>query len=88
MGVVAEALKSSWKDLDEARLRDYAARIGNAAVGKRLGFLMEALGHGDTQALRESVRITAGFPRLDPTLPAKGVHNRRWGLLINAKVKG
>jgi predicted transcriptional regulator of viral defense system len=87
MGIVAGAIRSSWRSLDEPRLRDYATRIGNAAVGKRLGFLMEALSIGDVEALRKSIRVTAGFPRLDPTLPARGTYNRRWGLLINARVK-
>ena len=55
-------------------------------MAKRLGFLMEALGVGDAEALREAVTLGAGYSRLDPTLPAKGIHNRRWGLLVNATV--
>jgi predicted transcriptional regulator of viral defense system len=66
--------------------RDYAARIGNSAAAKRLGFLMESFGLGDAEALRASAKPAAGYPRLDPTLPARGKYNRRWGLLINVKV--
>jgi predicted transcriptional regulator of viral defense system len=47
---------------------------------------MESLGLGDAEALRASAKLAAGYPRLDPTLPAQGKHNRRWGLLINVKV--
>jgi predicted transcriptional regulator of viral defense system len=86
IGPVAAALRASWDQLDEARLRDYVARIGNSAVAKRLGFLMEALGVGDAAALRRAVTLGAGYSCLDPTLPAKGAHNRRWGLLVNARV--
>ena len=85
IGVVAAALRSHWKEVDELRLRDYAARIGNSAAAKRLGFLMETLGVGDAEALRALVKPASGYPRLDPTLPARGKYNRRWGLLINSK---
>lgn len=84
--MVAPALRSHWDRLDEARLRDYASRIGNSAVAKRLGFLMETLGLGDAEALRKAVTFGTGFPRLDPALPPHGIHNRRWGLLLNTQV--
>ena len=41
---VAKGLSIGWTQLDESKLRKYAAKIGNSAVAKRLGFLMEALG--------------------------------------------
>jgi len=86
VGVVAKAIKDSWDGLDERRLREYSERIGNTAVAKRLGYLMESQGIGDAEALRKSVRLAKGFSRLDPTLPDDGTYNRRWGLLINARV--
>lgn len=85
-GIVASALRASWNQLDEARLRRYVVRIGNSAVAKRLGFLMETLGLGDPEALRKVARLAPGYSRLDPTLPPMGEHNRRWGLLVNAKI--
>jgi len=84
---IAKALKVSWKKLDEKKLRKYAAKIGNSAVAKRLGFLMEGLGLGDVEALRVSLPRAAGFSPLDPTMPKKGKYNRRWGLLVNAEIK-
>lgn len=86
IGIVAAALRSHWGELDDSRLREYAIRIGNSAAAKRLGFCMEAFGLGDTDAFRTSVKPAAGYPRLDPTLPAQGKYNRRWGLIINVKV--
>lgn len=85
---VAKALTSSWKSLNEEKLRKYAVKIGNSAVAKRLGFLMEALGLGNIDALRKVALLAPGFSPLDPTLPRRGKYNRRWGLLINAEVKG
>jgi len=86
VGEVAKALTKVRNELDEAKLCDYAAKIGNSAVTKRLGFLMETLGVGNPEALRKTSSLASGFSPLDPTLPRQGKHNRRWNLLINAKV--
>lgn len=85
---VAKAISTSWKSFDEVKLRKYAAKIGNSAVAKRLGFLMETLGLGNVEALRKAVPPALGFSLLDPTLPKQGKYNRRWGLLINSEIKG
>jgi predicted transcriptional regulator of viral defense system len=84
---IAKALMVSWKVLNEEKLRRYAAQIGNSAVAKRLGFLMETLGLGDVEALRKEAPLAPGFSPLDPTLPKRGKYNRRWGLLINAEMR-
>lgn len=86
VGEIAKALKQAWEELDEAKLREYAAKVGNSAVAKRLGYLMEALGLGDPEALRKAISLAPGFSPLDPTLPKRGKHNRRWGLIVNVEV--
>jgi predicted transcriptional regulator of viral defense system len=86
VGEIAKALSQSWKELSEDRLREYAVKIGNTAAGKRLGFLMEALRLGNPESLRKAFSLAPGFSPLDPTLPRKGKHSRRWGLLLNAEV--
>jgi predicted transcriptional regulator of viral defense system len=47
---------------------------------------METLGLGNAEAVRMAVTFGTGYPRLDPALPARGTHNRRWGLLLNVQV--
>jgi predicted transcriptional regulator of viral defense system len=84
---IAKALTGSWKMLDEKKLRKYAAKIGNSAVAKRLGFMMETLGLGDVDAFRTEVRRATGFSALDPTMTKHGKYNRRWGLLVNAEIQ-
>ncbi|RPI78622.1 MAG: hypothetical protein EHM45_05930 [Desulfobacteraceae bacterium] len=86
IGTVTQALSASWSKIDAKKLHDYAVRIGISAVVKRLGFLLETLAIGDSEQLYGSTTLSSGYPRLDPTLPGQGTHNRRWGLLINAKV--
>jgi len=84
---IAKALSTTWTQLDESKLRKYAVKIGNSAVAKRLGFLMETLGLGNVEALRKVVTLAPGFSPLDPTLPRHGKYNRRWGLLVNTEIK-
>lgn len=84
---ISKALTTVWAQLDEAKLRKYAAKIGNSAVAKRLGFLMETLGIGDVEKLRKAVTLAPGFSPLDPTMPRNGKYNRRWGLLVNMEIK-
>jgi predicted transcriptional regulator of viral defense system len=84
---IGKALSTAWAQLNEAKLREYAAKIGNSAVAKRLGFLMETLGLGDVEKLRKAAILAPGFSPLDPTLPRHGKYNRRWGLLINTEIK-
>jgi len=83
---IAKALSTAWTQLDEKKLRKYASKIGNSAVAKRLGFLMEALGLGDIEKLRKAVALAPGFSSLDPTMPRNGKYNRRWGLLVNTEI--
>ena len=74
VGEIAKELAQSWRELNEEKLREYAVKISNTAVGKRLGFLMEALGLGNPETLRSTLSLRAGFSPLDPTLPRKGKH--------------
>jgi len=87
LGEITKALTVSWKMLDEKKLREYAAKIGNSAAAKRLGFMMETLGLGDVEALRIATTRAPGFSTLDPTMPKHGKYNRRWGLLVNAEIQ-
>jgi predicted transcriptional regulator of viral defense system len=84
VGLVADALRDSWEQLNEKKLIEYTSAIGNAAVAKRLGYLMEKLGKGNAEALQPLALRGAGYAKLDPTLPARGKHIRRWRLLLNA----
>ncbi len=84
---IAKALKTSWKALDEKKLKRYTAKIGNSAVAKHLGFMMEMLGLGDIEEFRTAIPFAPGFSPLDPTMPKRGKYNRRWGLLVNTEIQ-
>jgi predicted transcriptional regulator of viral defense system len=66
-------------------LLDYAERVGNGAVYKRLGYLVERLGIDAPELVAVcQARLTTGYALLDPTMPATGRLQRRWRLRINS----
>ena len=86
-GGITEVAKGLWMKrdaLDIKRLIDYAKRLGNGAVVRRLGFLLEHYALADTRAqLRLQRLLTATYQRFDPLLPAEGPFVSRWKLQLN-----
>jgi predicted transcriptional regulator of viral defense system len=73
-------LKSEKRDL--TRLINYAERLGNGAVFKRLGFLLEQLSREEQEVMAACrVRLTTGNARLDPAVPADKLVSR-WRLWV------
>jgi predicted transcriptional regulator of viral defense system len=73
-------LASEEKNLD--RLLEYAEHLGNGAVFKRLGFLLETNASQDVAAIaRCQEKLTMGYTRLDPGLPAEALL-KRWRLWV------
>lgn len=69
-------------------LVDYADRLGNRTVFKRLGYLVETL-EIDAIDLIETCRArrSAGLAKLDPSIHGGGRITKRWGLRINAQIQ-
>lgn len=89
-GGIIEAAKGLWEgreNLDLEKISNYAERIGNAAIFKRLGFLSGLLEipWGKSYLEKWERKISKGYPLLDPTLPKKGKYNSKWMLQINIK---
>lgn len=80
--VVSEYFASSHRD-DELVVR-HGDRLGNRAVFKRLGYVIETLGI-DAPGLLEGCfrRRSAGTNTLDPSVKAGGRTVSRWGLRVN-----
>jgi predicted transcriptional regulator of viral defense system len=76
-------LSSKNKDLE--LLISYADRLGNGAVFKRLGFVLELVSPEDKTALLECrKRLTTGNAKLDPTMPANSLITR-WRIWVSEK---
>jgi len=57
--------------------------MGNKAILKRLGYISEQLGLGLEEKIQLSDKDRKNFSLLDPTMPARGKFNYKWGLLGN-----
>lgn len=72
---------------DDGLLLEYAERLGNRSVYKRLGFLIEALDLPSPRLLRECERrMSKGVVRLDPSGPEGGFRVGHWKLIANVTV--
>jgi len=78
-GVVeaAKALKN--EGLDLKRLVEYAQRIGNTGVLRRLGYLSDVLNID----LDLPMIDTRNYLHMDPTMPKNGTKNAKWRLIVN-----
>jgi len=72
---------------DDDALLGYSARLGNATVFKRLGFLIETL-EIDAPALIEAslAKRSKGITLLDPSVKRHGRILSRWNLSVNVSV--
>ena len=83
----AEVLSAYLDEHDPAILIDHGDRLGNRAVFKRLGYLIEALDRDlpDLVAACHE-RVSTGNSALDPDGPKGGRRVMRWGLRVNVTV--
>lgn len=87
VGGITEVVKALWmrrKDLNPDRLTEYALKLDNGAVIRRLGFLMEICDIKPETAIHElQSRLTSSYDLLYPTLPREGHFLARWRLRTN-----
>ena len=83
----AEILATYMEAHDPETLVDYGDRLGNAAVFKRLGYCLEALGLTRSDLVEACrARISSGISPLDPDGPGGGRIVTRWNLRVNVTV--
>jgi predicted transcriptional regulator of viral defense system len=65
-------------------LLEYAHKLGNRSVFKRLGYLLELMNVDEAKLIEECRKsISSGISLLDPTATHKGRIIRKWNLRIN-----
>ena len=79
---VLHAFRTRGEQLNVERIVDYALRL-DAATAKRLGWVLEELGHAPEQLDPLLAVPIKGYRRLDPTGPRRGQCNRRWMIQEN-----
>lgn len=83
----AEILATYLDEHEAARLIEYGDLLGNRAVLKRLGYLVDVLGRNEpelTAACR--TRLSTGIALLDPDGPRAGARVTAWRVRANARV--
>lgn len=86
---VADVLRNYFEGAsrNDDLLSEYAVRIGNRTVFKRLGYLLETLGIGSAKLMDLCARrMSTGISSLDPTAKPGGPILKRWGLRVNVKL--
>ena len=84
---VARGFARRHHDLDRERLLRYVVEFDAPVVTKRLGFLLEIVGHGDARLLRELERLAPRLKRYTLLVPGGGAvveRSKRWELAVNA----
>lgn len=86
-GEVVEAAKGLWngrKEIDFDKVLNYAIKMGNRAIIKRLGYLMDILEIQKT-GYKKKLRglVTSGYVPLDPGKGRNGSYVKDWGLIVN-----
>jgi predicted transcriptional regulator of viral defense system len=78
--VLQAYLKSEHRNLP--LLLDYAGRLGNGAVFKRMGYLLQQHAPDAVDAIAACAgQLTAGYTKLEPALPSKRLATA-WGLWL------
>lgn len=81
---VFKCLREGWESLDKKTLLEYALRIGNRSLLRRLGFLIEKGNLKISKSLMRQIlkNLNKGFSKLD-TSSGRGTYNKKWKLIVN-----
>lgn len=87
-GGVSETCKSLWnarKQVSWEKIVDYGIKMGNSAILKRLGFLLEVLQIRISSEVRKKIteNLKKGYVMLDPLEAREGSYSTQWGLVVN-----
>lgn len=91
-GGIAEVAKALWnarEELDFEKLLNYALKMENGAILKRLGYLLNMLKIKTTNDFNKKIKnnISKGYNLLDVTKRKKGKYSSEWNLMINVSDK-
>ncbi|MDR0492550.1 MAG: transcriptional regulator [Nitrososphaerota archaeon] len=83
---VAKALYFAKNDLDQTKLVNFAQKIKNKTVLKRLGYLAEILCIEKILQTLSSLPLSSGYSLLDCSLKKRGTIVEKWKLVINVHI--
>lgn len=83
---ISKCLENAWSELDKKILIEYALRMKNRSLLKRLGYIIEKENLKIDKGLIEKLQGNIGgkgYSKLEPQLPRKGGYDKKWGLVVN-----
>ncbi len=84
---VARAIYFNHEELDFGKIREYALKMRNMTIFKRLGYILERTDLLEKYGwIFRGVKLSKGYSRLDKIGPKKGTHNEKWKLLVNVDI--
>jgi len=81
---VVKALKENNIDLE--KIKEYAIKLGNSAVTRRLGYLCERLEipiELDYNKIKKYLKKVRNYIPLDTTMPLEGFKDTKWQVIVN-----
>ena len=81
---VVKALKENNIDLE--KIKEYAIKLGNSAVTRRLGYLCERLEipiELDYNKIKKYLKKVRNYIPLDTTMPHEGFKDTKWQVIVN-----
>lgn len=92
-GGLMDVVRGIWvkqKEIDWAKLIQYAKKFKTKAAVKRLGFIVEALKIGNekfTEQILAVIKNAKGYVLFDPDGAKKGGYQNRWGIRLNSDIE-
>ena len=83
-GGIIEVAKAFREELGTEKLREYALRMNNSAVIRRLGYLCDYFGVN----IELPKPKTRNYILLDPTMPGEGNVDSKWRVIVNVELEG
>lgn len=86
VGEVAKAIYFEHDNLKLSTVVSLAEAMGNKAIFKRLGYILDYYGLKEQLELLRDVKLSKGYSKLDPKSPERGRINERWRIIVNADI--
>jgi predicted transcriptional regulator of viral defense system len=83
-GGIIEVAKAFMEELNTEKLREYALRMNNSTIIRRLGYLCDYFGV-DIDLPKPKTR---NYVLLDPTMPREGHVDSKWRVIANVELEG
>lgn len=84
---IARAIYFNYKELNFRIIKDYALKMRNMTILKRLGYILEKTDiYEEYKDVFKDIQLSKGYSKFDTISRKKGRYNERWMLNINVDI--